>query len=247
VNLNRDERNPEIFHPYERTIKQLGSMADFEVCASVEEQPVAGLLAGLRTRLFNPLPYNVRRPLSGNRLLQPCLSLYRKNQTSTCSKCSDREAEIRIIAKEIKQLVLLEGYSLSEIALVVRQRAAYSDAIARIFEDEAIPCAIERRHALVEVPAVRAAQKLFSCFARWGDGSREVIDHLVSDLPAVRPTLSAREPAQCAALTHESIDFSSSSHPRRRHLHAILVSPFRRGSCSRSNFAAGQRPPASGG
>jgi ATP-dependent helicase/DNAse subunit B len=177
VNLNRDERNPEIFRPYERTIRQLGSMADFEVCASVEEQPVAGLLARLRTRLFNPfaaqpsaaaLPEQAPGAVSVSEPEEPNIRLF---------ECGDRETEIRMIAKEIKQLVLLEGYGLSEIALVVRQRAAYSDAIARIFEDEAIPCAIERRSTLVEVPAVRAAQKLFHLLRRVGEtGSAKIGD-----------------------------------------------------------------------
>src|SRR6185436_6086325 len=54
VNLNGDMRNPEIFRPYESTIRQLGSMADFELCTTGEEQRVGGVLANLRTRLFNP-------------------------------------------------------------------------------------------------------------------------------------------------------------------------------------------------
>ena len=39
-------------------------------------------------------------------------------------ECGDRDMEIREIAKEIKQLVLQEGYSLKDMALVVRQLAA---------------------------------------------------------------------------------------------------------------------------
>jgi ATP-dependent helicase/DNAse subunit B len=172
VNLNGDERNPEIFRPYESTIRQLGSMADFEVCVTVEEQPVAGILGSLRARLFNPF--------AGQNVEQAPIASSETESTELTIRlfeCSDRETEIRTIAKEIKRLVLLGDYRLTEIALVVRQRAAYSDAIARIFEDEAIPCALERRSALVEVPAVRAAAKLFQLLRQMGEtGSAKIGD-----------------------------------------------------------------------
>jgi ATP-dependent helicase/DNAse subunit B len=179
VNLNGDMRNPEIFRPYESTIRQLGSMADFELCTTGEEQRVGGVLANLRTRLFNPFAEATEgkagsaletapEAISETELEEPAIHLF---------ECSDRETEIRAIAKEIKRLVLLEDYKLAEIALVVRQRAAYSDAIARIFEDEAIPTAIERRSALVEVPAIRAAAKLFQLLRQIGEtGSAKIGD-----------------------------------------------------------------------
>ena len=75
--------------------------------------------------------------------------------------CSDRETEIRKIAKEIKRLVLLENYQLSDIALVVRERASYADTIARVLREEEIPCDLEQRIEISEIPAVRAARKLF--------------------------------------------------------------------------------------
>ena len=40
-----------------------------------------------------------------------------------------------------------------EPALVVRERAAYAETIARVFADEAIPCNLERR---VEAPHIDA-------------------------------------------------------------------------------------------
>ncbi len=189
VNLNGDERNPEIFRPYEGTIRQLGSIADFEVCATVEEQPVAGVLSKLRVRLFNPFAGQTADFEVGDRdengEMVSALEQAPEAASETAVEephirlfeCSDRETEIRTIAKEIKRLVLLEDYRLAEIALVVRQRAAYSDAIARIFEDEAIPCAIERRSALVEVPAVRAALKMFQLLRQMGEaGSAKIGD-----------------------------------------------------------------------
>src|SRR6185503_17446549 len=54
VNLNRDESNPEIFRPFERTVNQLASIANFEILESDEALPVAPGLSPLRGRLFNP-------------------------------------------------------------------------------------------------------------------------------------------------------------------------------------------------
>lgn len=76
-------------------------------------------------------------------------------------ECSDRQTELRAIAKEIKRLVLLEGYRPSDVAVVVRQRASYEDAIDRVFEEEQIRCTLSRRISLTDAPAVRAAMKLF--------------------------------------------------------------------------------------
>ncbi len=77
-------------------------------------------------------------------------------------ECGDRDTEIRAIAKEIKQLVLREGYQLSEIALVVRQRAAYSETIARVLREESLSCNLEARVEVNDIPALRAALKLFA-------------------------------------------------------------------------------------
>ena len=44
-------------------------------------------------------------------------------------KCSDRETEIKTVAKEVKRLVLFRGYRLAEITL--RGSATHSKAIAR--------------------------------------------------------------------------------------------------------------------
>ena len=93
-------------------------------------------------------------------------------------RCRDRETEIREIAKEIKRLVLVEDFSIREIALVVRQRAAYSETIARVFDDEGIPCDVERFVNLAEVPAARAALKLFQLLA----DERDSKDPRVTDL-----------------------------------------------------------------
>src|SRR5258708_8937538 len=90
----------------------------------------------------------------------------------TLLECGDREVEIRAIAKEIKRLVLTQKYKLSEIALVVRERAAYADTILRVCADESIPANLERRVEAVEPPAMRACGKRFHLLK---DTSREEI------------------------------------------------------------------------
>jgi RecB family exonuclease len=77
-------------------------------------------------------------------------------------ECGDRDTEIRTIAKEIKQLVLREDYSLDDVALVVRQRASYAATIARVMREELVPCNLEWRIEANDIPGLRAALKLFA-------------------------------------------------------------------------------------
>ena len=151
VNLNHDQRNEEIFQPFQSTIEHLESIAAFDTKIDDEIATVQGDLASLRERLFNSTTAgkDAGEPQAG----MPALLLL---------ECGDRETEIRSIAKEIKSLVLNEGYQLSDIALVVRERSAYADTILRVCADESIPCNLERRVEAIHVPAVRACGKLFA-------------------------------------------------------------------------------------
>jgi ATP-dependent helicase/DNAse subunit B len=166
VNLNRDERNVEIFRPFDATIDQLNSIANFETAVDGRVLAVAGSLTPLRERLFNSSHID-----SG----PAADSTKDASETNiTLLECSDRQTEIRAIAKRIKRLVLLEGYELSEIAVVVRELASYTEVIARVFEEESVPCSIEQRMRLADVPAARAALKLFDLLmklAREGDAT----------------------------------------------------------------------------
>src|SRR5205807_9376244 len=53
VNLNGDERNQEIFQPFQSTIEQLESIARFETKSHKQIATVADDLELLRSRLFN--------------------------------------------------------------------------------------------------------------------------------------------------------------------------------------------------
>ncbi|HSB08642.1 MAG TPA: PD-(D/E)XK nuclease family protein [Blastocatellia bacterium] len=153
VNLNRDQRNAEVFRPFSATIDQLNSMATFETKAATEELTVAGMLSPLRERLFNPLPSDPgRKPPEPQESGETQISLL---------DCANRETEIRAIAKRIKRLVLVDGHALIEIGLIVRELASYAETIARVFDEESIPCSLRRRIQLSDVPAARASVKLF--------------------------------------------------------------------------------------
>jgi ATP-dependent helicase/DNAse subunit B len=200
VNLNGDNRNEDIFRPFQSTIEHLESIADFTTETHEGGVEVSEALAPLRAGLFNVAQVGAARgdAQAGNTDLSLChIKLL---------ECSDREVEIRSIAKEIKRLILTEGHKLAEIALVVRERAAYADTILRVCADESIPTNLERRVEAVDVPAVRACGKLLQLLK---DTSREHIRdpkaselaHLVKteyfrvssdDLPALTKTFEAK-------------------------------------------------------
>ncbi|MGZ8847303.1 MAG: PD-(D/E)XK nuclease family protein, partial [Pyrinomonadaceae bacterium] len=154
VNLNHDPHNEEIFRPFQSTVDHLKSIASFETTINDESIPVNQSLSPLRRRLFNVDQVDDL----GSAGEKPQVNNLRYIQLL---ECADRELEIRSIAKEIKRLVLTGGYRLADIALVVRERAAYAEAIVRVFRDESIPLNLERRVEANDVPAVRACGKLF--------------------------------------------------------------------------------------
>ncbi len=150
VNLNHDDSNPEIFAPFQETIGQLESIAKFDTVHSRDYTATSGVLATLRENLFNPLT-------SSDEVSDDPESLVRDIRYL---ECGDRDTEIRTISREVKRLVLTENYDLSEIALVVRQRATYGPTITRVMLEESLPCNLELRIEAGDVPANRAALKL---------------------------------------------------------------------------------------
>jgi ATP-dependent helicase/DNAse subunit B len=164
VNLNHDNRNQEIFVPFRETIDRLSAITPFVERRSVAELvPTCGALSDLRANLFNP---------NLSRKSEQLVTDINQNDTAADAgipqseirylECGDRDTEIGAIAKEIKRLVLREGYDLAEIALVVRQRASYAKTIARVMREESLPCNLESRIEANDIPANRAALKLFA-------------------------------------------------------------------------------------
>jgi ATP-dependent helicase/DNAse subunit B len=163
VNLNGDAANEDIFRPFQSTIEHLESIAEFEKKASQEVGDVSQALAPLRRGLFNVAQDDVAQIGNLRSLPEAQSQSEEEPQVNNLSyfECGDREVEIRSIAKEIKRLILTQGYQLSEIALVVRERAAYADTILRVCAAESIPANLERRVEAVDTPAIRACGKLF--------------------------------------------------------------------------------------
>jgi len=187
VNLNHDELNQEIFRPFQETIDHLKAIEPFEIKRSAESllttshpmriarvgNPPRGALSNLRKDLFNPSLAHAesqrnetetdleagagdrRQEEDGNKQAEAAAEI-------TYFECGDRDTEIRAIAKEIKRLVLREGYHLADIALVVRQRASYAETINRVMREELLPCNLEKRIDANDIPANRAALKLFA-------------------------------------------------------------------------------------
>ena len=164
VNLNHDDANPEIFTPFRETIGQLESIAKFDQVHSRDYIATGGVLAELRENLFNPLtstePSAVAPGQPSNEgTVEDPEALVREIRYL---ECGDRDTEIRTIAREVKRLVLTENFDLAEIALVVRERATYAPTITRVMLEESLPCNLELRIDAGDVPANRAALKLFS-------------------------------------------------------------------------------------
>jgi ATP-dependent helicase/DNAse subunit B len=92
VNINYDDRNPQIFQTFQSTIDQLKSIADFEVLPAGDNVEIRSSLAPLRERLFNAtddrsISPTVREGVDAGKM--PALQLL---------ECSDRETELRSIA-----------------------------------------------------------------------------------------------------------------------------------------------------
>jgi len=209
VNLNYDPRNVEIFAPFQETIDQLQAITEFESVLSDEMSETEGVLSTLRQNLFNPkvsdkLQFVEQResepergsvgsdpvqmpagrtdptlPHSGSDLTSHDKLKFVGHQIRYL-ECGDRETEIRTIAKEIKRLILVDRYSLSDIALIVRQRDAYSKTIARVMREEAVPCKLESRIDAVDVPATRAALKILELLEQ--PPADDSPPHRISDL-----------------------------------------------------------------
>jgi len=152
VNLNHDQRNPEIFLPFKDTIDHLTGIAPFETKRATEDVfATRGALAGLRENLFN-----------SSLSTSPDDAAAEPQSEIRYFECGDRDTEIRAAVKEIKRLVVCEGYSLADIALVVRQKASYRDTIARVMREEALPCNLASSIEATDIPGLRAALKLFA-------------------------------------------------------------------------------------
>lgn len=175
VNLNHDEANPEIFRAFSETIEQLHGIDSFSVVQTAESEQLPQPLSELRTKLFNSA-LAVELPDAEPVETEP------KSLSIQLFECTDRETEIRAVAKEIKRLLFFESFGLNEIALVVRERESYAETIVRVMREEGLPTSLERRLEATEIPAVRAARKLFQLLVELEDESAAIKISTIADL-----------------------------------------------------------------
>jgi ATP-dependent helicase/DNAse subunit B len=250
VNLNHDQRNPEIFAPFKETIERLSAIAPFVEKHGTEATiPTRGALSGLRENLFNPtlsgklsdtLQFVADVPQKDPGQAEVELEQAGSEQSDTSQseiryfECGNRDTEIRAIAKEVKRLVVTEGHSLAEIALVVRQRASYAETIARVMREEALPVNLEWRVEANNIPGLRAALKLFAILEKLS--TEETAVPRISDLADLikseyfrlndndLKTLSARFDAEYAGLLlDKDLPLSAEEQTRRKKRYRIGV------------------------
>ncbi|MCA1574782.1 MAG: PD-(D/E)XK nuclease family protein [Acidobacteria bacterium] len=205
VNLNHDELNQEIFLPFQETIDHLKAIEPFEIKRSAKGfLNTLGALSNLRKDLFNPsLTHAKPQPDETEAEAEVAAEI-------TYFECGDRDTEVCAIAKEIKRLVLREGYNLADIALVVRQRASYAETITRVMREELLPCNLETRLEANDIPANRALLKLFAILEQLSRDetatprTSEIADLIKSEYFRLNDEelklLSARFDVQCSEL-----------------------------------------------
>lgn len=89
--------------------------------------------------------------------------------------------EVAQIAKEIRRLVIEEGYRYREIQLLTRQVADYQRLVPPIFARHDIPVTIDQEISMAQHPIVEWMQALFA-MAQFGFRSKDVLRFLKTEL-----------------------------------------------------------------
>src|ERR1051325_10711887 len=109
VNVNPDPSNEPLFKPFQSTIEQLKSIAKFEIRQSGSSDATDGSLSLLPSRLFNA-EENLNAPTARKMPATPPQDV--GAPVAILRECSDRETELRWIAKEVKRLVFANDYKI---------------------------------------------------------------------------------------------------------------------------------------
>ncbi|MBX7218465.1 MAG: PD-(D/E)XK nuclease family protein [Blastocatellia bacterium] len=166
-NFDFDVNNVDVFRPIEDTIEHVEKMADtFE--RKVFHHHVTTALP-IEIEETHPDLEPIRQGLFNTQWVTPIHEPDFDPAASTIPvfriETPDREREIRTIAKEIKNLVLLEGFKPSEIAVALREKTSYGADVRRVFTEEGITFSFDERLKVADVPAVRAVRKLLDATA----------------------------------------------------------------------------------
>jgi len=97
------------------------------------------------------------------------------DESITVISAPDRAAEARAVAREIKSLIVENGFTADEIAIVCRSVSPYAHHLERVFAESAIPLKIDRPLALSDNPLIYAILKLMALAAN-GFPRRLVLD-----------------------------------------------------------------------
>ena len=77
----------------------------------------------------------------------------------------DRAAEVRAVARELKRLVVEDGYAVNDFSIVCRSLSQYSHHLERVFRECSIPLALDCALSLSDNPLVVAVERLLSLHA----------------------------------------------------------------------------------
>jgi ATP-dependent helicase/DNAse subunit B len=77
----------------------------------------------------------------------------------------DRSSEVRAAAREMKRLVVEDGFAINDFSIVCRSLSQYSHHLERVFRECSIPIALDCPLALGENPMVVAVERLLSLHA----------------------------------------------------------------------------------
>ena len=164
VNLNYDPRNPSAFTAFRDVVGRFGDRAGFAEVVDDATIEVAPHLRPLRAHTFNPDA--------------DALATAHDDETAERVRlllAPDRLREVRAVAKEIKRLVLDEGFAPHEIAVVYRDRGRYESIVREVFRDESVAVSLGERRSLTALPAARAAMKVLdAAVANRSKSGREI-------------------------------------------------------------------------
>lgn len=147
VNLTYDPRHPTVFaEPLQDTFRFFERLSQpMPVEHNAATLPHAPALEPLRTGLFNP-------EAEASAASPPI----------TVLSGASMAHEVEEVVKEIKRLIVEQGYRPQEIGVIVREPSGYLKAVHDTLRHFGVPVALNAREPLTSVPSVKAAMKVLA-------------------------------------------------------------------------------------
>jgi ATP-dependent helicase/nuclease subunit B len=143
IALCYDPDDPALFQSITVTYKNLLSIGRWEEVRLTDNHRSSGSLAHLEANLFQKNAPKLDADKSLEIIQSPTMT-----------------REVQTIASRIRKLVVLDGKSFSDIALLMRSTENYAPLINRIFRRYKIPHHIENALALCDVPIIRMLREV---------------------------------------------------------------------------------------